>query len=330
MTATPVDLFVVGTSVDPHIGAVLARLGRTVSVCRLDVDRFPAEATVSIEITEPGVRLTVATDAGVFDVSSPKVCWFRRFGRPGLSPHFDPSFEKFARDESEQVVEGLLDLMTPRMWINEYRAARLASSKPHQAALARRLGLRMPETLFTNDPAALRAHVAAHPSSVIKSISRPLLSTAESPRGALFAYTSELDPSKLDADDVRHVPAEFQTLVRPAYEMRVTSFLGEHHAVRIDASDMDPQRRDWRATQDTAAYSACELEPATAELLTGLLAELGLQFAASDFIVEEDGGIVFLEANPHGAWMWLDDVLSVGTITERIATSMRNLVDSLY
>ncbi len=46
---------------------------------------------------------------------------------------------------------------------------------------------------------------------------------------------------------------------------------------------------------------------------------LGLAFGALDFIRTPEGEWVFLEVNPNGQWLWLDDMLSLG-ITDAIAS----------
>mgnify|MGYP000623536185 CR=1 FL=1 len=45
---------------------------------------------------------------------------------------------------------------------------------------------------------------------------------------------------------------------------------------------------------------------------------LGLEFGALDFVVDGDGNYLFLEVNPNGQWLWLEDFLGF-PISERIA-----------
>jgi len=35
---------------------------------------------------------------------------------------------------------------------------------------------------------------------------------------------------------------------------------------------------------------------------------LGLRYSAIDLIRTQDGDLVFLEVNPNGEWMWLEDM----------------------
>ena len=45
---------------------------------------------------------------------------------------------------------------------------------------------------------------------------------------------------------------------------------------------------------------------------------LELNFAAIDLIETPDGEHVFLEVNPNGQWLWLDDMLKLG-ISQAVA-----------
>ena len=85
MSCNEAELFIVGTSIDPHIDAVLQRLDGKVSTCRLDVDQYPETSKVSIDIKGGVVDAKVCDRFGnQWDVSHPKVLWFRRLGKPGL------------------------------------------------------------------------------------------------------------------------------------------------------------------------------------------------------------------------------------------------------
>jgi glutathione synthase/RimK-type ligase-like ATP-grasp enzyme len=46
--------------------------------------------------------------------------------------------------------------------------------------------------------------------------------------------------------------------------------------------------------------------------------ELRLTFGAIDLIETPEGEYVFLEVNPNGQWLWLDDMLKLG-ISDAVA-----------
>jgi D-alanine-D-alanine ligase-like ATP-grasp enzyme len=54
-----------------------------------------------------------------------------------------------------------------------------------------------------------------------------------------------------------------------------------------------------------------------------LTSVLGLRFGALDFIVTPAGEWVFLEINPNGQWVWIDDVTPM--IANAIADALEGL-----
>ncbi|MFJ1988778.1 MvdC/MvdD family ATP grasp protein [Streptomyces microflavus] len=302
-----VDLLVVGTSVDPHISSVLSRLG-DITVCRLDVDRFPRDQSVTLEFSRTGVPKVLVHDGEVsWDVTQPKVAWFRRLGKPGVSKKLHADYKDFVIGETEQTIEGLLSIVNPHYWLNNFWGARQAGNKPLQYATATQLGLALPDTIITNGLANARHWIDDHGEVIAKSISRPLLTAEGSSHGKTFVYTHRLDSSdRKSLAQVRQAPCQFQPLVVPSHELRVTTIGKRHFTVEIRTEDDEPGRFDWRATATNCEYKLGELDPQTGALLSRLLDKFGLQFAASDFIIDGNGDKYFLESNPHGAWMWLE------------------------
>ena len=58
---------------------------------------------------------------------------------------------------------------------------------------------------------------------------------------------------------------------------------------------------------------------AVADRLKELMRLLGLTFGGIDLVLTPDGDYVFLEVNPSGQWLWLDDKLTLG-ISDAIAS----------
>jgi glutathione synthase/RimK-type ligase-like ATP-grasp enzyme len=76
----------------------------------------------------------------------------------------------------------------------------------------------------------------------------------------------------------------------------------------------------------TFSNSIYDLPVEVADQLTKLLAALGLEYGASDWIVTSDGRHVLLEVNPHGAWLWLDNEIDTLDITGALAQAIADHV----
>jgi hypothetical protein len=51
---------------------------------------------------------------------------------------------------------------------------------------------------------------------------------------------------------------------------------------------------------------------------------LGLGFTTQDWIEDDDGVLYFLEANPNGQWLFVDQVLE-GAVTQAVVESLERL-----
>jgi len=316
------DVLIVGTSLDPHIDRVIERLPSALGIVRFDVDRFPRDQSLSISIDGETVNIFVDGKAVAGPGLGPSVGWFRRLGRPGLDPNLDKKFERFALAEASHTLEAFTTLLAPRQWINDYWATRRASLKPLQYALAAKVGLSVPPTIFSSSKPEVMAWLSQRPEVVAKTISSPVVFDEDDERGFSFTHVvSEADRENLE--DVGVTPVQMQELIEPAFEVRLMSILGQHVAVRIDADrSVSEGVRDWRSERVATRYSWFELPSSIEQATMQLLEELNLDYAASDFIVDRNGRFHFLEANPHGAWLWLEDALGEARFTTLFAQAI--------
>lgn len=325
------DVLVIGTSTDPHIDRVLDEMPGDISVSRLDIDRFPKACQLTIDQSGDKPILYLRQDDEELDISSPRVAWFRRLGKLGLSDKVPARYRQFCLGEAEMTLEGVMSLIEPKQWINEYWSARHAANKPYQYAAARQAGLLMPNTLITNNQDRATAWLPASKDSIVKSLHSPLLTRDDSDVGRTFAFTRRLRPEDRELlGDVVTTPCQFQPNIPKAYELRVTSIGDRHVVVKVDATDDEAGREDWRAAAGRCNYTLDHLSLKSLSALSKLMQRLGIVYAASDFVVTPDGDEVFLEANPHGAWLWLDDSIPEAGITRRFSSYMTSLVRQTY
>ena len=88
--------------------------------------------------------------------------WHRRIRSFTLDPALtDETARLFAWSECGEALQGLWPAMDC-FWMNRPEADERAMKKVFQHRLARRVGLRIPETLVTNGPEEARAFVEAH------------------------------------------------------------------------------------------------------------------------------------------------------------------------
>lgn len=164
------------------------------------------------------------------------------------------------------------------------------SSKPYQAQLIARYGLRVPETLITNDPAEVIAFRREHGPVIYKSMSgvRSIVKTLD-----------DVDIARLG--DIVWCPVQFQALVE-GKDVRVHVIDRDVFATEI-VSDATDYRYASRMGGSTA-LRATELAAELAERCIALTAGLGLVFAGIDLRIGPDGGATCFEVNPSPAFSY--------------------------
>jgi glutathione synthase/RimK-type ligase-like ATP-grasp enzyme len=115
---------------------------------------------------------------------------------------------------------------------------------------------------------------------------------------------------------VQHTTHLVQQRIGKTHDVRLTVVDSEMFAVAITSAHLD-----WRADIEGADHQPCLVPPEVAAGVRALLGRLRLRYAALDFAVDERGRWWFLEVNPCGQWLWLDERLHLG-IAEAIADAL--------
>lgn len=289
---------VVSFTDDLHTTEVTRHLdARGVGWVLIDTARLPADVTLTS--TQDGGRWHAdwVGAGGAVDADRLNVMWWRRPQPFRLHDEVRSEQDRgFARGECAAAVAGLWSCLSAH-WVNDPDRDEAASRKMWQLQVAARLGLRVPRTCMTNDPARARAFVAAEPAGVVyKSFSAT---------PATWRETRPVRPADLEViDSVRFAPVIFQELV-PGADIRVT-VVGEEVLAAEFRSAESAYPFDFRI--DTAG---CPTAPHTLpdrlrERLLALMAELGLWYGAIDLRRDASGDYVFLEVNPAGQWLFVE------------------------
>jgi glutathione synthase/RimK-type ligase-like ATP-grasp enzyme len=178
--------------------------------------------------------------------------------------------------------------LTPALVVNRFSSMGANGSKPYQLDLIRRHGFRVPDTLVTTDPDAVREFRALHGEIIYKSVS------------SVRSIVSRLKPEQLDRlADVVHCPTQFQQYV-PGVDHRV-HVIGEE----IFPCEIDCAATDYRYPgDDEVELRACRLPPEVEERCLRMAAAMGLPVAGIDLRRTPDGEWFCLEVNPSPAYSY--------------------------
>jgi hypothetical protein len=285
---------------DGHLAPVakaLRRRGARHAV--LDTGRFPWRGRLALRLGAgpPGLRLD---DRGrALDAARVRAVWWRR-PRPFAPDPAIPlaSHREFAYRETAEAFAGLWACLEAR-WVNDPDRELAAGRKVWQLELARRSGLEVPRTCVASDPRAARDFLAeVAPAAVVY---KGLQAAPDTWRETRVLGRAERALLPL----LRHAPAIFQERI-PGVDVRVTAVGRRIFAAEIDVRGAGYDS-DFRIVFERARVGRLPLPAAVAGPLRRLLDGLGLAYAAVDLRRTEEGRWVFLEVNPSGQWLFVEE-----------------------
>jgi MvdD family ATP-grasp ribosomal peptide maturase len=274
---------------------------------RFNTDCYPTEVRLSAYYDQQDERLTLTNDTGEFDLREVTAIWHRRLNFGAEIPlSLDKQLRDASLSETRAAALGMLaSLKAFRMDAVEH--IRRAENKQLQLQVARSLGLEIPRTLTTNDPAAVRDFARSCQSGLV---TKMLSSFAVYEAGReLVVFTNPVKPEDLaDLSGLRLCPATFQEMIPKALELRTTVVGRRVMSASINSQASERAAHDWRRDgqriiQDWQPY---ELPREVEEKTLRLMDSFALNYGAIDIIVTPDGRHVFLEINPVGEFFWLE------------------------
>jgi glutathione synthase/RimK-type ligase-like ATP-grasp enzyme len=303
---------------DLHADLVVERLlARDAHVFRLNLDRFPADYQLDIRQIE-GVATGIArhlptnTEASIADIGA---VWTRKSGDFSFlsDQYLGPQERAYAVAETKHILTSLL-LNIDGYWMNHPMASQSAMWKGEQLHRAARLGFRVPPSLTTNDGDVVRRFRSEVGGDIIfKPLSSPSLGADDVdavdrvvPSLATTLITDEHE-DMLDA--LRELPGFFQQYIPKRYELRVTVIDDQVFAARIHSQDDERTRTDYRDFSAEIDYTIDKLPSEIERMCRDFVHSYGLKFGALDLIHTPEGEYVFLENNPAGQFLFVEQLV---------------------
>ena len=229
----------------------------------------------------------LATASRVLDLARVRSVYHRRPG-PWRFDHLPRQAREFATMEARYGLNGVLAGL-PVLHINDPFANARAEYKPVQLATAAAVGLPVPATLITNDPAAVTLFEDEHGPLIYKPFRG--VPPGEGMSGVIWAQRI----TAAEVDDSLAVTAHlFQAEVAPkAAEVRVIVVGSRVFAWRVIAPGdlLDWRSEDW----NDLTYEPVDLPDEIVKGLNAYLLRLRLVFGAFDLVVDTAGTVWFIE-----------------------------------
>ncbi len=293
-------ILVVSHPDDAHAAPVMGAVTRMGMRCvMLDLAEVPRRVQLGFSAGRgaTGASFT-GLDGARIDATRFDAVWWRRPRPYVVDEALSTSFAAYATAQVHTALSGIWGSLRAA-WMNDPWLDERAGHKPAQLAAAEAAGLEVPPTLVSCVPADARAFLQEQGEQRV--IQKPLRPDEVSWRPTRFVTERDLDR----LDDLRLAPAILQAYV-PGTDIRVTAAGHRLLATAIDARHTSSPQ-DFRPAYAQARVSPCELPGGVAAGVRALLQALGLRYAALDFRRTDEGRYYFLESNPAGQWLFLED-----------------------
>lgn len=203
------------------------------------------------------------------------------------------------------------------LWVNLPSMSERSKNILGQLHIARSLGFRIPETIFTNQLKELR-NFADRDIIVIK-------------QGNLGVHiegkcilTSVVDVDGISAEMLHGCPCFFQKYIPKQFELRVHVIKDTVLTCKIHSQACKNTKIDWRNYDlSNTPHEIYELEDAVRNKCIALVKKLSLAFGVIDIIVTPSGEYVFLECNAQGHWIWIENLTGL-PVTETLCDYILN------
>ena len=326
----PSRVLIVTNRADLHADLVSAKLeiaGR--APFRLNLDEFPRQFALTVELARGRwdgelSHLVTGDTLAVCDIGA---VWLRKKASFSfLSADLASQERAYAEGEMEHVLFSLLYSLDC-YWMSHPAALRGASWKGEQLLRAARLGFCVPPSIVTNRRDSVDVFRAKLGGDIVfKALSSPSLAAEEvAPEDRIagsLPTTRITDEHEAALDAVAELPCFFQHHIPKRYELRVTVIGAQVFAARID-SQADPRTAtDYRDFSAEIRYAAERLPPEVEQRCLELVHSYGLNYGAIDLIVTPTGEYVFLENNPVGQFLFVEQLVPELDMTGALAACL--------
>lgn len=286
-------------------------------------EKFPSLQTLTLRHGRDGTQWTLPLEKDGRVVSSKEIrsVWYRRPGIPVSTELADKRQERFVINEARAALWSFYTTTTGVRWVNPplIGTRLLEDNQFFQLQVASSVGLRTPSTIISNNPRDVLDFVHVHRNGVVlKSIFR----TALIVNGKVqLLYTNRLQEADVikRADQIALCPVMIQEYVPKHLELRITVVGNQVFACAIHSQDSERTRDDWRRYDFSKVKHEQFVLPEEIHLkLLELMRRLGIVYGGVDVILTPDGEYVFLEVNPSGQWLWLEELTEL-PISQAIA-----------
>lgn len=313
---------------DIHPSKVIDILeGMGVSIFRLNTEAIVSDYDFSWWINDSDCDFYIENRISGLRVYGSQITaiWDRRYAAPTQLLHegINKEIDDYKLAEAKAFLDFLRYYLKDIYSIGSIVNDTVADSKLLQLSIARQLGMKVPNTCVSNVKSELLDRLSVDDYISLKSLSGGGVIDNDNNQEYLF-YTQRIEGNliqQLDTSVFAETANYAQDYIDKIFELRVTVCCNDIVTCRICSQHLpeDQGKIDWRQGYDSGlSIEIIDTPEYIRTFCLDYLNRLNLNFGCFDFIVNCNDTI-FLECNPNGQWMWIEQITNydISTIIAR-------------
>ena len=312
-------VLILGDPTDPHVVKVCSLI-KDKGINVIVFHRFAMNDMVSLSFSNKKLQIEFETPEGVINGDDISTVWVRLKPIALSVPSGSDEWvgQDFSQKEWQFVLHSLPSILTNAKWVNPIANQNRAAMKPYQLFQAHNIGMKIPDTKITNNPSSASKLFLNNPRVIYKTRANYVFPPDE------YIFTTELskaDILKFPAR-IQRAPGIFQEYIEKDFELRVTVIGDTIFSTKINSQNNSKTKIDWRKSQiEPGMYEPYKLDNKTSSKVLEFHQSSGLIYGAYDFVVPPEAEPIFLECNPAGQWLWIEEFTKQG-ISESLANTL--------
>lgn len=308
---------------DAHANALIDKLKENnTEYFRFNLDTASLENTT---VTFKNKTWFIKTEENIIDISNVKYIWNRRTFVQLMLDEQDKDYKfNIWKNEWNKTLLGIYFYLKDVRWLNYYRKNHKVENKYFQLKVAEDIGFQVPDYLLSNDKKEVLEFGKKHEQVVLKLLNQDFYKISDNQFVGFYVNIIPYE-KLLEFSEREENPIFLQKYIEKDFEVRYTVVGDEHFVCKIDSQKSEIAKTDWRRydlanTPHSIIYAPENIRTK----VDTLMKEFDLTYGALDFIVSKDGSWYFLEINPSGQYLWIEDLTGL-KITEAIKNKLINL-----
>ncbi|MEK4272094.1 hypothetical protein [Paenibacillus sp. FSL R7-0026] len=285
---------VITSTVDQTVDYLISKFKHKLNFYRINTDKLQ---NYQIKVTTSGVIIN--GPIGEITADYIDAVYYRKPMLPDMTL-YDYKFHSLMQRDILTLIEGIAEI-SGKVILTKPSILKRAENKVIQLHFASRLGFVIPASLITND-CTDASSFCNNQTSIVKPLSVGRILELQKIN---YIQTNIVDQA-IPIQNLEIAPSYFQKYVDKDEEYRVTIVGRSVFTVKIQSSD----KVDWRRTTAKVHYTKASIPNTLVNQCLDLMKLLDINYGAFDFILK-DGVYYFLEVNPNGQWLWLEQALSL-------------------